>query len=46
MIGVTFGPVLAGIEGSVFFMPQVDNPSIGSPTFTQFRVGAQLGVRL
>jgi hypothetical protein len=46
MVALTFGPVLAGVVGSVFFMPQVGDPSIGSTTFTQFRVGAQLGVRL
>ena len=46
MIAMTFGPVLAGIDASVFFMPHVDDPSMGSTTFTQFRVGAQLGVRL
>jgi hypothetical protein len=46
MIALSFGPVLAGIDGSVFFMPNVDDLSIGSTTVTQFRVGAQLGVRL
>jgi hypothetical protein len=46
MVALSVGPVLAGIDASVFFMPQVDDPTIGSTTFTQFRVGAQLGVRL
>jgi hypothetical protein len=47
MIALTFGPVLTGIDGSVFITPQVDVPgSSGSTTLTQFRVGAQLGVRL
>jgi hypothetical protein len=46
VIAMSLGPVLAGIDGSVFFMPQVDDPAIGSTTVTQFRVGAQLGVRL
>ncbi len=45
MIALIFGPVLAGIDGSVFFMPQVGDP-IGPTTFTQLRVGTQLGVRL
>jgi len=27
-----FGPALAGIEGSLFFLPQVDDPSIGPTT--------------
>jgi hypothetical protein len=46
LIALSLGPLLVGIDGSVFFMPKVDDPAIGSTTFTQFRVGAQLGVRL
>jgi hypothetical protein len=46
MIALIFGPVLVGIDGSIFFMPQVDALGIGATPFTQFRVGAQLGVRL
>jgi hypothetical protein len=46
MIALSLGPFLAGIDASVFFMPRVDDPSLGSTTFTQLRLGAQLGVRL
>ncbi len=46
MVALSFGAVLVGIDGSVFVMPRVDDPSTGPTTVTQFRVGAQLGVRL
>ena len=46
MMALALGLVLVGIDGSVFFMPQVDPQIGGSTTAIQFRVGFQLGVRL
>jgi len=46
LVEVALGPVLAGLDATLFYMPSAAAPGAPAATFTTFMGGVQLGVRL